>query len=556
MVFSIEDREEVIQWAKDYFEFEKLRGWHPVRCVNPDHKDKNPSAGVSLEVYYYNCLGCGFKMNLKSLKDYLEGEEISLESDIYEQELKYENPAYKNLDIKIRDLDAEFSAFSVERRLEQNVLNKLGVRVDKEIGSDTCGYLKYSYGKDKYVARNLLNEGIRYKNSNGSKGLLGEDVVDKFDSILLVEGLTDWLTARSMGIENSVAVLGANVSGNEIFPLRNKTVYILFDLDWAGFQGTKKVSQLLKDIGSLPIILNLDDYKRVAGKDISDKWVVYGDEFKYWLIEQISQETKERKLEDVFGKTSKQTRTYKTSLPSLDRCFGGFGFGNGIHLITGQPGTGKTALAVHFADEFRKQGASILYVSYELSIRQVYARFAARYSQLNWIQIEVSPESLEVAVKERLEEIIKQINVVHDYDVNRIIAEAKHYDVVVIDYLQLMPGDDKRKDEYSIVSENINKLTEISRDSDKLILGLSSMPREAYGKTNSMAIFKSSGSAEYAATSALLLNVDHDGNKTLKIVKNRRGLAGENIGIDINYPHSKLIERNFSYGWAQEQGTN
>ena len=48
-------------------------GWRKMRCVNPAHNDRNPSASINLQTGRFNCFACGLSGDVYDLAHTLDG---------------------------------------------------------------------------------------------------------------------------------------------------------------------------------------------------------------------------------------------------------------------------------------------------------------------------------------------------------------------------------------------------------------------------------------------------------------------------------------------------
>ena len=55
------------------------------RCLNPEHKDSNPSFSINTNSGFYNCFSCGFKGHIQNIWDGLEIDEESLRFSHYSE---------------------------------------------------------------------------------------------------------------------------------------------------------------------------------------------------------------------------------------------------------------------------------------------------------------------------------------------------------------------------------------------------------------------------------------------------------------------------------------
>jgi DNA primase len=61
----------LLYYAGDY-NIDRM-GWQSVRCINPNHDDRHPSASVNLELDRYNCHSCGLSGDVVDVVWELEG---------------------------------------------------------------------------------------------------------------------------------------------------------------------------------------------------------------------------------------------------------------------------------------------------------------------------------------------------------------------------------------------------------------------------------------------------------------------------------------------------
>lgn len=119
------------------------------------------------------------------------------------------------------------------------------------------------------------NKVINFKAGYG-KARLHPVAALKQDSIMICEGEMDMYLATQMGINTLTNTGGAGTwlsSWSELF--RDKTVYICYDVDTAGRDGTQKVAKALDGIAKRVYIIDLP-MTEPKGADITDYFVRYG----------------------------------------------------------------------------------------------------------------------------------------------------------------------------------------------------------------------------------------------------------------------------------------
>ena len=71
--------------------------------------------------------------------------------------------------------------------------------------------------------------------------MLGKENLKLFESqeqVILLEGITDFLTMWQIGYKNVTCSMGAKLSKEQAYLLRGKIVFIIYDRDFAGYEGT------------------------------------------------------------------------------------------------------------------------------------------------------------------------------------------------------------------------------------------------------------------------------------------------------------------------------
>jgi len=101
---------------------------------------------------------------------------------------------------------------------------------------------------------------------NKSKILFGlysaQDAIKKEDSVLIMEGYFDVISAQAHGVENAVASCGTALTQEHVKLLsrytKSRKIYLSFDTDSAGINATRKGSQVIKD--TLSVLGNVKQF--------------------------------------------------------------------------------------------------------------------------------------------------------------------------------------------------------------------------------------------------------------------------------------------------------
>ena len=114
----------------------------------------------------------------------------------------------------------------------------------------------------------------------------------------------------------------------------------------------------------------------------------------------------------------------------------------------------------------------------------------------------------------------------------RAVALSRHYDMIVVDYLQKIRGDRSRMTDFERVSQISSDLQELGQQTGIYVLALSqlSRPEKKNGKTPAptMASLRQSGQIEQDADVVMLVYCEDDTQprlRTLKLAKNKEGMA-------------------------------
>jgi len=238
----------------------------------------------------------------------------------------------------------------------------------------------------------------------------------------------------------------------------------------------------------------------------------------------------------------KESETAKIELEffNLNDMLGGFEDGDMI-VIGARPAVGKSAFATQLTSHFAELGKKIGYFNLEMTEKQIYERFVSAASGIGLQRIKRAiaytgdeKEKFEKANK-LLSEKDKIIITTGTQTVTSIRNEVKSkgYDVVVIDYLQLIRPEGRYKgNRFAEVGDISHSIKRIATDFSIPVIVLSQLNRASVGREDkepTMSELRESGDIEQDASVILLLwNMDEDGRrKGCKIEKNRQGKTGK-----------------------------
>lgn len=235
--------------------------------------------------------------------------------------------------------------------------------------------------------------------------------------------------------------------------------------------------------------------------------------------------------------------------------------GGDMVVIGGYASAGKTALSLQLAFHIAKQ-KRVGFFSYETSVDKLHDRVVAcqalasyrkiasdRLEKEDFQQIYELRGPLTAPALEFLEASGMAVSGVGAY------AMARHYDVIVVDYLQKLPaaGRGRSLSDFERVSQVSNDLQQLARRTGKVVVALSQLSRpENRGDAPTLSSLRQSGQIEQDADVVLLLYkedpTDPASRRNLDIAKNKDGLAG--IGLSLVFdgdnqrflrPHSRAL---------------
>ena len=442
---------------------------------------------------------------------------------------------------------------------------------------------------ESYVARSTDDNKVP-KMKAGTTSIFNIDTLKSSQQhVVIVEGEFDALSIIEAG--NDAIALGSTSNVDKLIDwLREKNIrphmplVLSLDADEAGQKATDKLANALRDMRIRFYSVNLI----VEGcKDQNESLVKFHEDFFKMVadipnkVNQLQQQAR-FKLTD-FAKIDKWEKNIRsgrkaisTGWNSLDKVLDG-GLYEGLYVIPGTPGTGKTALALQMAFQIAQQQQDVLYISMEMGEEEIYERHLSRISyQLFWNdeKSRYKAKTVHSMIQDgktvaQAREIFKKVapylrtecsvGTIDADDIRRIVEiykyELNSLPVVFIDYLQILKAHDAHMTDKQAVDYNVLRLKQLSRDFKIPVVILSSMNRMSYSDVISMASLKESGAIEYTADVCLGLqhaNMEQikagtstgKAEKTIRqmkgkserdmeiiILKNRNGKIGEELSF-------------------------
>ena len=209
-----------------------------------------------------------------------------------------------------------------------------------------------------------------------------------------------------------------------------------------------------------------------------------------------------------------------------------------VVVIGARPAVGKSALVQQIATNLANQGMKVGFFSLEMTEAQMFQRLASSYSTIDLATIRTSTslvneqKSLWNDGNDKLKKLGDRLSFhFGSFTVPQIRATVKNmkYDVIIIDYLQLIRATDRYKGaRVAEVGEISKGLKALAMDMNIPVILLSQLNRGAEyteSKEPTMADLRESGDIEQDASIVMLLwNLDDKREyKALKVDKNRMG---------------------------------
>lgn len=237
---------------------------------------------------------------------------------------------------------------------------------------------------------------------------------------------------------------------------------------------------------------------------------------------------------------SQASQGIPTGLPTFDQCTGGLRGGELI-IVAARPSVGKSALGAGIGLHASTQQHGVLFVSLEMTGRDVAARLLAAESGESFSSIRsgyASVSKLSVA-SEAFTGLPFRVWSGRSLTTERLRAVCRleqsraGLSLLVVDYIGLLTPSDKRKPRWEAVTEMSSDLKSLALSLNIPVIALCQLNRDAEGKQPELSHLRESGAIEQDADVVALLHRDRDSDSaTLNIAKIRNGRPG---AIDLHF---------------------
>lgn len=251
----------------------------------------------------------------------------------------------------------------------------------------------------------------------------------------------------------------------------------------------------------------------------------------------------------------------------IDDMLGGLEGGDLI-IIGARPAVGKSALVTQITSYLASQGKRIGFYNLEMQDKQMYERFIVSESGIGLTRLRRAIKFL-ANEKERFEKaneaLMSRENIVISTGgkkVGEIKSESKYmnYDVIIVDYLQLLKPDKSYGNRFVEVGSISKTLKDIAMDLNIPIIALSQLNRASEArdvKEPTMSELREAGDIEQDASVIILmwnLSQEDPKKKGCKVEKNRQGITGK-IVLEFDGDHMRFKESKEDIKHAQEWAT-
>ena len=258
--------------------------------------------------------------------------------------------------------------------------------------------------------------------------------------------------------------------------------------------------------------------------------LIKGSELKGHSLEQIT-----NKYKDYYGKEHPPGK--KTGIYALDELLVSLEKGD-MTVIGARPAVGKSALATQIIMSNADKGYRVGYFNLEMTEKQIFERIVARYSKIGLLRLRKALQFIgeeQQKYNEAIERIKAYKNLIiysGSFTTNDIKMHCKNqdFDLVVIDYLQLVKANKSYNNRVSEVGDVSKGIKALAMELKTPVIALSQLNRTKNATDEpTISDLRESGDIEQDASNVMLMwNIDEAGTvKGLKIEKNRQSVLGK-----------------------------
>lgn len=264
--------------------------------------------------------------------------------------------------------------------------------------------------------------------------------------------------------------------------------------------------------------------------------------------------TAEDGLKDFYDRQNQPARLIPWGLPKLDGAFRSE-FGDFI-VLGGYPSAGKTAFSLQLAWEQAKD-LRVGYFSLETKPEKIIDRTVAAVCGVDFGRIKshsLTGEDWDECALKSTAFIKRKLEIIQAGGLSVVdiqsLALSGRYEVIYIDYLQLIAPEDRRRSDVEQVTQISKDLHTMAQTTGITVCALSQLSRPQRSgdqeKSPGLHSLRQSGQIEQDADGVMLLYKDEPKNprslRALKIAKNKEGEAGGIIYLVFDGAHQRFRE--------------
>lgn len=230
-------------------------GDYIVRCLNPEHEDKNPSLRIDQITGVYQCFSCGFKGNIYQFFD--------VQRDVISEKIYGQRKLIQKMRTEKRGLpmpEETVPFLRPWRGIDKQTYKTFGAFTQEQEYPDRVVFpLKNMSGRIyAFIGRHMYSDARKDKYLLSPPGARVQPYPAKIEpiqnSMIIVEGIFDMLNLWDKGFTNVVCIFGVStLKGSNVKELlRNyklqgvKVVHLLLDSDKAGKDNARRIKDVLK----------------------------------------------------------------------------------------------------------------------------------------------------------------------------------------------------------------------------------------------------------------------------------------------------------------------
>jgi replicative DNA helicase len=278
---------------------------------------------------------------------------------------------------------------------------RIGFGTQEQTGADLTGRLVFPVKdlEDRVVDLIGFSPQLkpRYKSLSGSLALLfNRGILEPCDPVFLAENLLDAVALTQHGYAASAVPGGGNFRPEMACDFQGKEVFVIFGGNYAGRRNAIAAARHLVPVAAAVYLVALPEGVRGAAELLAideDSPLVFAG-----LVEQARRDNRFEELapdtkaagafvEEVLERREGEFEGIPTGFPQLDRQLLG-GLREGLHLLAGLPGMGKTTFLRQLADQVvATSGTPVLFLSMEMSAFELWAKSIAREMDVPVVEV-------------------------------------------------------------------------------------------------------------------------------------------------------------------------